>query len=251
MSEDLRVALVTGGGAGIGAAASARLANGLFDVVIVGDVDIDAAEQTAETVMRNGAQGLACPLDVSREGAWDEVVSEISSRFGRLDALVNNAGISRVQGLEEESLEGWERVVAVSQRGVWLGMKHCCPLVRQAGGGSVVNVSSIYSTVGGFGGSVAYHAAKGAVRAMTKNAALAWAADNIRVNSVHPGFVATGAFVAHDHGAEYVQQRVSRTPLGRLGSPEEVAAVIAFLAGSESTFMTGSEVYVDGGYTAV
>jgi NAD(P)-dependent dehydrogenase (short-subunit alcohol dehydrogenase family) len=163
--------------------------------------------------------------------------------------LVNNAGIGTLSDCEEETVEGWDRLTAINQRGVWLGMRAAVPEFRKVGGGSIINLSSIFGAVGGFGGSIAYHASKGAVRLMTKNAAIRYAKEAIRVNSVHPGFIDT-PMVAQVKGTEIEQLIVNNTPMGRMGRSEEVAQVIAFLASDAASYMTGSEVYVDGGWTA-
>ena len=162
-------------------------------------------------------------------------------------------GVHRRHGsladVEQETREGYERTIAVDQTGVWLGMKAVMPALRASGGGSIVNVSSIFGAVGGFGGSIAYHAAKGAVRLMTKNAAVRYAKENIRVNSIHPGFIDT-PMVEVAKGTEMEHGILAGTPMGRWGRPEEIASVVAFLASDAASYMTGSEVYVDGGWTA-
>jgi NAD(P)-dependent dehydrogenase (short-subunit alcohol dehydrogenase family) len=151
--------------------------------------------------------------------------------------------------VESETADGWERTIAINQKGVWLGMKAVIPKIREAGGGSVVNVSSIFGAVGGFGASVAYHASKGAVRLMTKNAAIRYAQEGVRVNSLHPGFIDT-PLIAGLKGTPTETAIIDSTPMGRLGRPAEVGDVIAFLASDAASYMTGSEIYVDGGWTA-
>jgi NAD(P)-dependent dehydrogenase (short-subunit alcohol dehydrogenase family) len=141
-------------------------------------------------------------------------------------------------------------VIGIGQTGTWLGMKHAGPLIERSGGGSIVNMCSILGTVGGLGNSVAYAAAKGAVRTMTKNAALHWAKAGVRVNSLHPGFIGTPPLLERWEGSERHREMLAGTPMGRLGRGEEIAAVVAFLAGDDSTFVTGSEIYADGGWTA-
>jgi NAD(P)-dependent dehydrogenase (short-subunit alcohol dehydrogenase family) len=163
---------------------------------------------------------------------------------------VNNAGVARITTVETETLESWHQVVSVGQLGVWLGMKHGGPAIESAGGGSIVNICSIFGTVGGFGTSFSYHAAKGAVRLMTKNAALHWAQRGLRVNSVHPGFIAHGNLLSRWAGTPRYSAMIEGTPMGRLGRPEDVAGAVAFLASDDAAFMTGSELYVDGGWTA-
>jgi 3alpha(or 20beta)-hydroxysteroid dehydrogenase len=167
-----------------------------------------------------------------------------------LDALVNNAAVGSLATVENEERESWDRLIAIDQTGVWLGMKHAGALIERSGGGSIVNMCSILGTVGGMGTSFAYHAAKGAVRTMTKNAALHWATRGVRVNSLHPGFIGTAQLLNRFEGSERHRLMVANTPMGRLGTEAEIAAVVAFLASDDSTFMTGSEVYADGGWTA-
>ena len=183
------------------------------------------------------------------ETQWKKLVEDIVREFGHLDILVSNAGIGTFEDVEQETRAGWDKVIAVNQLGVWLGMKYSAPAMKAHGGGSIVNVSSIFGTVGGFGGSVAYHASKGAVRLMTKTAALRYAKEGVRVNSMHPGFIDT-PMIAGVKGTPVEQAIVQHTPMGRLGTAAEIGEVIAFLSGPKASCMTGSEVYVDGGWTA-
>jgi NAD(P)-dependent dehydrogenase (short-subunit alcohol dehydrogenase family) len=217
--------------------------------VVLGDINVALGKETAAAISALGGQARFVELDVSDETSWVAVLEGLSENEGRLHVLVNNAGVGMFADVESESVEDYAKVIGVTQTGMWLGMKHSGPLMRRSGGGSIVNIDSIFGLSGGFGTNFSYHAAKGAVCAMTKNAALHWASEGIRVNSVHPGFIATAgvlAFADTDAG----QAMVASTPMGRLGTPEEVAEVVALLAGDGSSFMTGSQVCVDGGYLA-
>lgn len=250
MDQDLKgqVAIVTGAARGIGAAAARALGEAGAAVVLT---DVLDAEGEALAAQLRGAGRVARyeHLDVSDESDWRRVVDATVADLGRLDVLINNAGIGTLPDVESETREGWDRLIAVNETGVWLGMKAVAPSMRTSGGGTIVNVSSIFGAVGGFGGSIAYHASKGAVRLMTKNAAIHWAKDGIRVNSVHPGFVDTPMIDAvKDTPVEAAI--LGQTPMGRLGKPEEIGSVIAFVASPAASYMTGSEVYVDGGWTA-
>jgi NAD(P)-dependent dehydrogenase (short-subunit alcohol dehydrogenase family) len=250
MEQTLRgkVAIVTGAARGIGKATVRALAEAGATVVATDILD-DEGEALARELSGNEGSVRYAHLDVTSEDDWQALVDRTAGDLERLDVLVNNAGIGTMADVEQETAEGWERTIAVNQESVWLGMRAVVPKMRAAGGGSIINVSSIFGAVGGFGGSVAYHASKGAVRLMTKNAAIRYATEGIRVNSVHPGFIDT-PLVADLKGTDVERMIIDSTPMGRWGRPEEVGAVIAFLASDAASYMTGSEVYVDGGWTA-
>ncbi len=249
-----KVALVTGGARGIGAATCVKMAREGASVVVA-DVLDGEGEAVATSIGKEGGKARYVHLNVSSEAAWAAAVRGTLQAFGALHILVNNAGIASLEDVEEETLEGYQRVINVNQIGAWLGMKAVIPHLRAAGGGAIVNISSIYGAVGGTGGSIAYHASKGALRLMTKNAAIRYAPEKIRVNSVHPGFIET-PMVAPFLVSEGLEPNplltfvLGHTPLARMGSSEEVANVIAFVASDEASYMTGSEVFVDGGFTA-
>ena len=243
-----RTAIVTGGARGIGAAAARMLAASGANVIVT-DVLDGEGEALAASIRETSGAATYSHLDVTDEAAWRSVIADTVARHGTLDILVNNAGIGSLADVETETREGYDHTVAIDQTGVWLGMKHAAPAMRAAGRGSIVNVSSIFGAVGGFGASIAYHAAKGAVRLMTKNAALRYAKEGIRVNSLHPGFVDT-PLVEMAKGTDMERQILADTPMGRWGNPDEMASVICFLASDAASYMTGSEVYADGGWTA-
>ena len=243
-----RVALVTGAASGIGLATVRRLADEGAAVVVT-DVQDEPGEQAAAALRDDGNDALYVHLDVTDEADWRTAVERVLSELGRLDILVNNAGLGDLAPIEETSLADWERTVSIDQTGVFLGMKISAEALKASGHGSVINISSIFGTSGGFGTSPAYHAAKGAVRTRTKNVALHWATEGVRVNSVHPGFIRT-PILDQAKGTEIWDAMTASTPMGRLGEPEEIAAAVAYLASDDASFVTGLELYVDGGYIA-
>ena len=248
-----KVALVTGGASGLGAESARRLAREGAAVVLT-DLAVEAGEAIARAIAEAGGRAAFLAQDVTDEGDWVRVVAGAVERFGKLDVLVNNAGISGGPfELMTHSLEDWRRVLSINLDGVFLGLRHAGPAIAAAGGGSVINLSSILGKVA-MPGAAAYCASKGAVLMLTKAAALEWAPHHIRVNSIHPGFIDTpmvaGALLRSDNGNEMRDMIISRHPLGRLGEPREIADAVVFLASEESSFMTGSELMVDGGYTA-
>ena len=250
-----KVVLITGGASGIGlASAEACAREGA--VVVITDVN---AEEGALQANRLAADGLNVEFlrqDASSEADWRRVVDDILGRHGRLDVLVNNAGIAVIASIEQETLEGWRRTQAVNMEGVFLGTREAIRAMKERGG-SIINISSIEGIVGE-PRVPAYNASKGGVRLLTKSVALYCAGQGygIRVNSVHPGYVGT-LLVANalgalppDEAAALQTDLLGRIPLGRFGEPREIANVVLFLASDESSYMTGSELVVDGGYTA-
>mgnify|MGYP001121876313 CR=1 FL=1 len=234
---DGKVALVSGAAQGIGRAVAELFAEE-GAVVHAGDVKVVAPARNIEPLT----------LDVTRPEDWAKAVDTILARHGKLDILVNNAGIVRAyEQMLETDLEAWNAVVAVNLTGSFLGIKAVLPAMRKAGKGSIVNFSSIWGSVG-VAGAAAYNAAKGGVRNMTKNAAVTYAGENIRVNSVHPGLIRTPLVVAQSD--EMNAGIIAKTPMGRMGTPLEVARGCLFLASDEASFITGAELVIDGGYLA-
>jgi len=243
-----RVALVTGAASGIGEATAKRLASE-GAAVLVTDVQDAAGTQVVKDITDSGGRASYLHLDVTSQPEWEAAVAAALEEFGRLDILVNNAGMGDLAAIEDTSLADWNHTIGIDQTGVFLGMKTAAAALAASGHGSVINISSIFGTSGGFGTSPAYHAAKGAVRTLTKNVALHWADGSVRVNSVHPGFIAT-PILDQAKGTPMEQAMLDVTPMGRLGQPEEIAAGVAYLASDDASFVTGLELYIDGGYTA-
>ena len=241
-----RVALVTGSAGGIGSATAVRLAVEGAAVLLT---DIADAQSIVDSITSSGGRAVFLRHDVTRESDWTAAVSTAIEEFGRLDILVNNAGIGDMLVIEETPLENYERVIAITQTSVFLGMKAAAAALHSSGNGSVINISSIFGSSGGFGSSPAYHAAKGAVRAITKSTALHWATTGVRVNSIHPGFIKT-PMLDESMGTPAEQMMFDLTPMGHLGRPEDIAAGVAYLASDDAAFVTGSELYIDGGYMA-
>ncbi|WP_328687130.1 SDR family oxidoreductase [Streptomyces caniferus] len=243
-----KVALITGATGGIGAATAALFAREGARLVLT-DVDRRPLAELGERIEKHGGEVVTAVLDVTSAQAWDTVITTVHRYFGRLDVLVNIAGIVDWPGIEDTDETSWDRVIDVNQKGTWLGMKAAMPLLRASGNGSVINTSSVLGLVGG-GGAAAYTASKGAVRLLTKTAAVEYARENVRVNSVHPGVIATPMIRALLDEQGDRQPDIVRTPMARAGRADEVAPAMLFLASDESSFVTGSEVVVDGGLTA-
>ena len=243
-----RVALVTGAASGIGEAIAKRLA-GEGASVLVTDISDDAGARVVADIQNVGHTAEFAHLDVTSPQEWEAAVANAVEQFGGLDVLVNNAGMGDLDAIEDTTVEAWEQTVSIDQTGVFLGMKLAADALKASSNGSVINISSIFGTSGGFGTSPAYHAAKGAVRTLTKNVALHWATEGVRVNSVHPGFIDT-PILDEAKGTPFEQAMIDMTPMGRLGQPEEIAAGVAYLASDDAAFVTGLELYIDGGYMA-
>ena len=245
---DGKVALVTGGAHGMGAA-EAKLFALEGAKVAIGDILEAEGRQVEAEIAEAGGEAMFVLLDVTREEDWRGVTDQIAARFGKLDVLVNNAGISGGVYPDSTSTEAWDRIMDINSRGAFLGTKYAVPKMLEVGGGSIINISSVMGIVGSEGGHPAYNASKGAIRLFTKSMALRHATDGIRVNSVHPGFMPPMLNAAHVDEAE-IQRRNSITPMARPGRPEEVAYAVLFLASDEASYITGAELVVDGGFTA-
>ncbi len=247
-----KVAIVTGAASnpGLGRATAITLAREGARVVVT-DVDERGVAECAEVIRQAAGEALALRQDVTSEADWQAVLARTLDAFGRLDVLVNNAGIAVLKPLEELSLADWNRQIDVNLTSVFLGCKHAAPALRRSGGGSIVNLSSVAGLVG-LRTCVAYGAAKGGVRVASKSIALELARDGIRCNSVHPGFIWTNmqaqATGAREPGS--VQLGRDRVPLGRLGEARDIADCVLYLASDESKYVTGAEFTVDGGMTA-
>jgi len=247
---DGKVALISGAARGLGQA-QARLFEAEGAKVMIGDLRDAEGEAVAKEI---GAGAIYQHLDVTSEQDWAAAVAAATGTFGRLDVLVNNAGIAEAAPLAEMTLESWRRVIDVNQTGVFLGMRAVIEAMTASGGGSIVNVSSIDGMIG-MDGIISYVASKWAVRGMTKTAARELARHGIRVNSIHPGFVPTQLAVEDESLLEPIQGLIRShaerlAPMGRAGKPEEIARLALFVASDESSYSTGSEFVADGGLVA-
>ncbi len=247
---DGKVALISGGARGQGAAEALLFAREGAKVVI-GDILDDEGRQTEAQIAELGGDASYVHLDVTSTDDWDAAVQTALDRYGRLDILVNNAGIGGTGGgIEGATLESWDRTLDINAKGVFLGTKAAIPALRDSGGGSIVNISSIAGIIGLTSGNPAYAASKGAVRLLTKSTAIQHAADNIRCNSVHPGMIVTAMTEALLSDPERRQYWDDIIPMDRLGTVDDIANGVLFLASDDSSFVTGSELVIDGGVTA-
>ena len=231
-------------------AAEARLFTQEGAKVLVGDILVREGTKLVETINKSGGTALFVKLDVTKENEWLEALNLARSQLGGLDVLVNNAGISGAEWGDNLTQEAWDSIMAVNATGVFLGTKVIVPELRRNGGGSIINISSQMGIVGSKATHPAYNASKGAVRSFTKAIAIRYAHDNIRCNSVHPGPIDTP--MSYDiysdlHRLKWVHSMV---PLGRRGTPNEVASGVLYLASDESSFITGAELVIDGGWIA-
>lgn len=248
-----KVAIVTGAGLGLGRAAALRMAEEGASIAVL-DVLDDAGAEVVDVIIKAGGAACYWHCDVGAEREVAAVIEAAAERFGRIDILVNNAGVAGVNKPTHEVTEAeWDWVQRINVKGVFFCTKHVVPHLRRAGGGSIINLSSIYGLVGG-ADVPPYHASKGAVRLMSKTDALTYAPDRIRVNSIHPGFIVTPMV---EHHLETMEDKDSARlqvaalhPLGHMGEPDDIAWGVVYLASDESKFVTGSELVIDGGYTA-
>ena len=249
MRLDGKVAFISGGARGMGAA-EARLFAREGAKVAIGDVLGDDGHKVEAEINETGGEAVFVALDVTREADWERAISATVSRFGKLDILVNNAGVSGQGMVEDTTEEEWDRVMDVNAKGVFLGTKAAIPEMRKAGGGSIINISSQLGIVGVDNSSPQYQASKGAVRLLTKATAIQYAGEGIRANSVHPGPIVTPMTEAGRADPERTKVTLSRIPLDRYGQPDDVAYGVLYLASDESSYVTGSELVIDGGWTA-
>jgi cyclopentanol dehydrogenase len=245
---DNKVVVITGGALGMGKSHSALFAREGAQVVLT-DINEAAGQATADEISRSGGKAVFFRHDVANAKDWQQVVAQCIARFGKIDVLVNNAGIALFKALEETTDDEWDRVLNVNAKSVFFGCKYVLPGMQKAGGGSIVNISSVAGIVGSARGA-AYVASKGAVRLLTKAEAIDFAKFNIRVNSIHPGVIMTEMTKDLLNSPEIANAFLSLSILGRAAKPEEVSTAVLFLASDDASFMTGSEMVVDGGYTA-
>jgi NAD(P)-dependent dehydrogenase (short-subunit alcohol dehydrogenase family) len=241
-----KVAIITGGAHGMGEA-EARLFAKEGAAVVIADVLSDKGEAVAADINAGQGRAMFVKTDVTSEADWKALIEKTIAAYGKLDILVNNAGISGSAVGDQDSLEGWNKLIAINQTGVFLGTTLAAKEMAKAGKGAIVNISSIMGFIGGAEGSLGYSASKGAVRIMSKSAALRWGPQGVRVNTVHPGYMPA---MLNGTNAGGRAAKIPVTPLRRLGEPIEVAHGVLFLASDDASFITGTELVIDGGYIA-
>ena len=241
-----KVAIITGAAHGMGET-EARLFAKEGAKVVVADILVSEAERVSSGIRQQGGEAIAVAIDVTSEHQWQALIARTLSTYARLDILINNAGISGSSVGDPDGLEGWNRVIAVNQTSVFIGTKLAAEQMAKTGGGSIINISSIMGFVGGSSGHPAYCASKGAVRIYTKAAAVRYGSQGVRVNSVHPGYMPP---MLNATNADERADKIALTPLRRLGEPIEVAYGVLFLASDEASFVTGTELVIDGGFIA-
>ena len=244
-----KVALISGGAKGQGAV-EAKLFSKEGAKVVLGDVLDDLGQQVETEIHETGTEATYLHLDVTLEADWKSAVDLVIRKYGQLDILVNNAGILIRKGIEDTTIEDWERIMDINAKGTFLGIKSAIPAMRQSGGGSIINISSTAGLVSSPSGSASYTATKGAVRLLTKSTAIQYANEGIRCNSVHPGPIDTDMIQDSMTDPDKLTERMKLVPMGRFGTPEEVAFGVLYLASDEASFVTGSELVIDGGHTA-
>lgn len=249
-----KTAFITGGGSGLGEAICLRLAEEGARIAVA-DISHDKANAVAAAIVDAGGKAVAVELDVTDENQWKPAIALAVQDLGPVDVLVNNAGVAILASIEDTSLDDWRKILSVNLDGVFLGTKFAIDAMKQHGGGSIINMASIRSRVGD-PNSIAYDASKGGVEALTRSAALHCANHgyDIRINSLHPAYVLTDMFkgaTAHLPNAEAILEQVKAAhPIGRLGKAREVADAVLYLASDESSYVTGTSLFVDGGFTA-
>ena len=243
-----KVTLISGGARGIGAAVTRRfLSEGAS--VVIGDILIEEGQLFANEMQQSGAEITFTPLDVTSETSWADAVALAIDHYGKLDILVNNAGITKRDRIEDETSDNWDRIMEINAKGVFLGTKAVLTEMKRHGNGAIVNMSSSYGNIASPNSAI-YGASKAAVRLFTKSTAIQNARLGVRANSVHPGPVNAPLIQEFLPFPEKIRQLESMVPMGRLGQPHEIADAVLFLASDESSFMTGSELVIDGGINA-
>jgi|HigsolmetaAR204D_1030405.scaffolds.fasta_scaffold00281_20 NAD(P)-dependent dehydrogenase (short-subunit alcohol dehydrogenase family) len=243
-----KTAIITGAGSGMGREEAVLFAQEGAEVVAT-DINESAVRAVVEEITKQGGKAIALAHDVSSEDQWKQVIDTCLKTYGKINVLVNNAGVSFPGTVLDTTVEQWNRVMAINVTSIFLGMKYVIPHMKEAGGGSIINVSSIAGLSGCCGAGV-YTASKGAVRMLTKAASVDFGRDNIRVNSLHPGYIETPMSAPYINDPQTLQYFLSMTAMGRVGQPSEVAQAALFLASDASSYVTGVELAVDGGVTA-